>query len=80
MSEKKVIKGIPVELISFDDETGEICVGDDCFKIRYDPQKNEVAVEIDPDSQSCSILMRKVAKKFIQQVVEEKPKVKFRKV
>jgi len=74
------IKGIPVELISFDEETGEICIGDECFNIQYNPETSTVVVEINPESQSCSRLMRTVAKRFLKQIAEGRPKVKFREI
>jgi len=74
-----VVKGIPVELIRYDEKTGEICVGDECFSIRYNPDKHEVAIEYNPDSPVCSPLMRKVAEKFMKNVMEG-ARVRFRKV
>lgn len=74
-----VVKGIPVELIKYDEKTGEICVGDECFSIRYNPDKNEVAIEYNPDSPTCSPLMRKAAEKFMENIMRG-AKVKFRKV
>ncbi len=66
------IKSIPIELIKVDEKTGELCIGDKCFMIKYEPQGNEVVIEIDSDAKVCSPLMRKVAKKFLKQITENR--------
>jgi hypothetical protein len=71
------IKGIPVEFIKVDEKTGELCVGEDCFKVKYEPIENTIAIEIDPEA-PCSPLMTKVAKQFLKQIVEGRPKFKIR--
>lgn len=75
---KTEIKGLPVELIKVDEETGELCVGDECFMVKYEPRENTIAIEFNPNSQTCSPLMRRVSKMFLKQITESKPKVKFR--
>jgi hypothetical protein len=75
---KAVVKGIPVELIEFDEDTGEICIGDDCFRVLYEPKRNQVAIEVDPQSQTCNPKMRRAAKKFLKSVIDGRPKVKVR--
>ena len=71
------IRGIPVEFIKVDEKTGELCVGEDCFKVKVDPKGNEIAIEVDPEA-PCSPLMTKVAKMFLKQFLENRPKIKIR--
>ena len=75
--EKAEIKGIPAEYIRIDEETGELCVGDDCFKVKYNPSENEIAIEIDPNA-PCNPRMQQLAKLFLKKFVEGRPKVKLR--
>lgn len=71
------ILGIPVELVKVDEKTGELCVGEACFMVRVDPERNEIAIEVDPEA-PCSPLMTKVAKMFLKQFLENRPKIKIR--
>jgi hypothetical protein len=75
--EKAEIKGVPAEFIHLDEETGELCVGDDCFKVKYSPSENEIAIEVDP-SAPCNPRMQKLAKMFLKKFSEGRPKVKIR--
>lgn len=77
---KDVIKGIPVELLHVDEDSGEVCIGDECFMIKVAPETNAITFEYNPESQVCSLKTKRVAKKFMRQIFEEKPKVKFRRV
>lgn len=45
--------------------------------VKYDPIENTVVIEIDPEA-PCSPLMTKVAKMFLKQIVEGRPKFKVR--
>ena len=74
---KTEIKGIPVEFIKVNEETGELCVGDECFKVKYEPVENTIAIEINPDA-PCNPLMTKLAKLFLKRFVEGRPKIKVR--
>lgn len=71
------IKGIPVEYIKIDEETGELCVGDECFKVKYEPKENTIAIEVDP-SAACNPHMKKFAKMFLKRFVQERAQIKIR--
>lgn len=73
------IRGIPVELLSLDDETGEVCIGDDCFQIKIE-QDGAITFEYNPEAQSCSLKTKAIAKKFLKQIIEGKTKIRFRKI
>jgi hypothetical protein len=77
--EETEIKGVPIEFIKIDEETGELCVGDDCFKVKYDPRDNVIAIEIDTNA-PCNPRMQKLAKMFLKKFVEGRPKVKIREI
>jgi hypothetical protein len=77
--EEAEIKGVPIEFIKINEETGELCVGDDCFKVKYDPRDNVIAIEIDPNA-PCNPRMQKLAKKFLKKFVEGRPSVKIREI
>jgi len=76
MVDSAIIKGMPVELIGDD----KICIGNECLQITVDNETNEWSIEYDPDSDRCDRRMKKVAKLFLKQVTEGKPKIKFRRV
>lgn len=71
------IKGIPVEYIKIDEETGELCVGDECFKVKYEPKENTIAIEVDPGA-SCNPHMKNFAKMFLKRFVEGRARMKIR--
>lgn len=71
------IKGIPAEFIKIDDETGELCVGEECFKVKYEPKENTIAIEVDP-SAPCNPLMKKFAIMFLRRFVEGRARIKVR--
>lgn len=79
MSEKVSgeVQGIPIELIRYDEKSGEICIGDECLTVRLG-KENEIVIEYDPDSQKCNRETRKIIEKFLQQILGggKKPKIR----
>lgn len=75
--QKAEIKGMPAEFIKIDEKTGELCVGPECFMVKYEPNENVIAIELDPNA-PCDPLMEKVAKMFLKKIVEGRPKFKVR--
>lgn len=71
----KSIKGIPADLIQVDENTGELCVGDDCFRVKA--SRSEIAVEVNPAAK-CNSQVRDFAKTFLQLFVENNPTIKIR--
>lgn len=74
---KTEIKGIPVEFIKINEETGELCVGDECFKVKYEPVENTIAIEVDLNA-PCNPAMKKLATMFLKRIVEGRAKIKVR--
>jgi len=72
------VKGVPIEMVRVDEETGEICIGDECLLVRLG-KENLIQIEYNPDSQKCSIGTRQIIKKFMREMLEDghKAKVKF---
>jgi len=68
---------IPDSLISIDEETGKVCIGGKCMNVQYDPQTDDVVVEVTPNAK-CSPLMKKVVGAFAKAMTDEKTRMKFR--
>lgn len=67
---------IPDSLIVIDDD-GRICVGGKCMNLQYEPNTDNVVVEISPNAK-CSPLMKKVVSSFAKAITDEKTRMKFR--
>lgn len=75
------VKGVPIELIRFDEKSGEICIGDECLSVRLGAKENEIVIEHDPDSRKCKKETKKIIEAFLQQILRgKKPKIKYRQV
>ena len=74
------VKGIPIEMVRYDEETGEICIGDECLTIRLGSKENEVVIEYDPNSQKCNMNTRRIIGKFLQGIIAGKPKIRVKKI
>lgn len=67
---------IPDSLIRVD-EDGRICIGGKCMNVQYEPQSDNVVVEVTPNAK-CSPLMKKVVSAFAKAMVDEKTRMNFR--
>jgi len=68
---------IPDSLIEYDEETGRVCIGGKCMNVQYEPQTDDVVIEVAPNAK-CSPLMKKVVNAFAKAMVDEKTRTKFR--
>lgn len=68
---------IPDSLITVDEKTGKMCIGGECMNVQYDPQTDDVVVEVTPNAK-CSPLMKKVVSSFAKAMTDEKTRLKFR--
>jgi len=76
----KRVESEDVEFMQLDEETGELCIGDDCFMVRIDPKTNQFTVEMNEGAESCSLHSRRLAKKVIENIMADKgvkTKVRF---
>lgn len=67
----------PTELITIDKKTGALCVGDECFKVKYEPEPNSIAIETNLNA-PCNPVMKEFAKMFLKQFVEKRPSMLVR--
>ncbi len=78
MGEKKTeTMGIPTELITINKKTGALCIGDECFKVKYEPIPNNIAIEANPNAR-CNPVMKEFAMMFLKQFVEKRPSMIIR--
>jgi hypothetical protein len=69
---------IPDSLITIDEETGKVCIGGKCMNVQYEPQTDDIVIEVAPNTKQCSPLMRRVVNSFAQAMTDEKTRMKFR--
>jgi hypothetical protein len=68
------------EFYRIDEETGELCIGDQCFMVKINEETGDFAVEMDPNVEECNIVSRRLAKAVLKSMIQdEAPVVRFRK-
>ena len=51
MAKKSETDAVPADMMRIDPETGELCVGDDCFTVRIDAESNAITVDMDESAE-----------------------------
>jgi len=52
MAKKSETDATPAGVMRIDPETGELCVGDDCFTVRIDAESNAVTLDMDESAEN----------------------------
>lgn len=49
---KSETDAVPADMMRIDPETGELCIGDDCFSVRIDTESNAVTLDMDESAEN----------------------------
>jgi|TARA_B100000315_G_scaffold236228_1_gene251842 hypothetical protein len=52
MAKKSETDATPAGVMRIDPETGELCIGDECFSVRINTESNAITVDMDESAET----------------------------